>query len=83
MCRTKGSPKAFRVLEKAMEDGDVEAAKIILAYAWGRPPQSVEVTGKDGGPLEVADARERIAQRLAALLAARSGGGPASGDAGR
>src|SRR5262245_57309423 len=29
----------------------VMAAKLVLAYAVGQPPQSVQVTGKDGGPL--------------------------------
>ena len=39
-----------------MRHGDdraaVQAALGMLAYAWGKPKQAVELTGKDGGPVK-------------------------------
>jgi hypothetical protein len=56
------------------------AAEIVLAYGWGKPSQAVELTGKDGGPVEVSDARERITARLAALVSTVGGGQGPGGD---
>jgi hypothetical protein len=48
----------------------VQAALGILAYAWGKPRQAIELTGKDGGPVEVTDARARLAALLERRLEA-------------
>ena len=34
-------------------EGDLEATKLLLGYALGRPQQAVELTGADGEPLGV------------------------------
>lgn len=36
-------------------------------------PQKIELTGKDGGPLEIADARDELAKKLDQLDAKRAG----------
>lgn len=46
------------------------AAQWLTDRTIGKAPDKLELTGKDGGPVEVNDARERLATRLAALLAA-------------
>jgi hypothetical protein len=60
-------------------DGKVKKAPAmvrLMAAQWltdrtiGKAPDKLELTGKDGGPVEVNDARERLAQRIAALLKA-------------
>lgn len=38
---------------QASEGARVSAANSILDRAWGKPVQSLEHTGKDGGPVEV------------------------------
>ena len=48
----------------------IRAAEVILNRAWGTPTQSVELTGKDGGPLETASlAPAERAARIAEILA--------------
>lgn len=81
MVRELGTGPAMECLLRAVEQDDTKAAEILLAYGWGKPTQQLEVTGAGGGPLEVTDARDRLAARLAALLAARDGSGSGSGDA--
>jgi hypothetical protein len=39
------------------------------------PATKTEITGRDGGPIEVSDARERLAARIAALAAAGAADG--------
>ena len=48
-----GSNEIFEALRKKAVRGDVRAAEIILAYAYGKPKQSHEHTGKGGGAIEV------------------------------
>lgn len=48
-----GSKEIFEALHKKAARGDTRAAEIILAYAYGKPKQSHEHTGKDGGAIEV------------------------------
>ncbi len=55
---------------------DKRAALVDLGRHLGMFKERVEVTGKDGGPVEVESARERIARRIAGLTAA----GPKDGD---
>jgi hypothetical protein len=40
-----------RKLLELAEGGDLEAAKVLLAYALGKPPASVALTGPEGEPL--------------------------------
>jgi hypothetical protein len=47
-----GTKDIFDGLWKKAKKGDTKAAEIILAYAYGRPKQAHEHTGKDGGPIE-------------------------------
>jgi len=74
LCREVGSPAAFAALIRELgckdERARVTAALGILAYAWGRPRQAIELTGKDGGPVEVNDARARLAALLERRLEA-------------
>lgn len=53
-CRAKDD-KALNALESALGDPDhaVAAAKVLLEFGWGKPAQSVEVSGPDGGGLQV------------------------------
>lgn len=48
-------PIALQKLKQSLEDPDkyLEAVKLILAYRWGKPPQSLELTGKDGESLTI------------------------------
>lgn len=59
-----------------------QAARDLLNRFLGRPVQAVELSGRDGDPIEVAiaQARETLANKLAGL-ADREGTGSATGDA--
>jgi hypothetical protein len=41
-----------------------------IQYAFGKVPDQTELTGKDGGPVEVNDARANIQRKLAGIAAA-------------
>src|SRR5690348_13031346 len=50
------SPQAVAIVDRALKSRDPDerrwAAEKVLAYAWGRPPQRVQVSGdEDGTPL--------------------------------
>jgi len=50
---------ALETLRDVLQHGDSESARVtaaiaILDRAYGKPPQSMELTGADGGPVEVA-----------------------------
>jgi len=49
------SPEALRVLVEALGNPDtaLAAAKEILDRGFGRPAQALEITGEDGGPVQV------------------------------
>ena len=57
-------------IERAASDGNWQAAAWKLErrypHAYGRNVTQMEVTGKDGGPIEVNDARALLAAKLAA-----------------
>lgn len=64
-----------------VRDGRVKGATIknrLDANEWladrmiGKVPQAIEMTGAGGGPIEVKDAREKLAAKLAALAAKTS-----------
>jgi hypothetical protein len=44
--------------------GNVRAAREIADRTEGRPSQRLELTGDAGGPIEVADAREQLLEKL-------------------
>lgn len=39
LCRAR-SPKALETLDAALDAGDVTAARVLLEYAWGKPPSA-------------------------------------------
>lgn len=52
-------PAAMRLVKRILEGEtkatpreQLEAAKLALAYARGKPRESVEITGKHGGPIQ-------------------------------
>jgi hypothetical protein len=57
----------------AINDGDTEAAKTLLAYAYGRPAQRHEISGPDGDSLqiEIQDVSDQLRAKLANLARAR------------
>jgi len=65
---------ALKVLEqimrstKARPEARIKAAEVILNRGYGTPTQSVELTGKDGGPVESMTHEQALA-RLAELRA--------------
>jgi hypothetical protein len=68
---------ALQALVKVAKSGESEAARVTAATAildrgYGRPTQSHEHTGKDGGPIEYQNlSDEEIAARIAAHEQAR------------
>lgn len=38
---------------ESLGDSWLKASELLAAYGYGRPAQSVELAGKDGGPLEI------------------------------
>lgn len=50
------SPAALQVLVEALKvpETAMAAAKEILDRGFGRPAQAVELTGEDGGPVQIA-----------------------------
>jgi hypothetical protein len=51
------SPLALQTLLESLKDeeGNVrnKAAEILLAYAWGKPTQAVEMSGPEGSPVSI------------------------------
>lgn len=43
------------------------AVRLLLSYGYGNPRQQVEVTGENGGPLEIATTRGLLASAVARL----------------
>lgn len=79
------APDALKTLAYICVSGEAESARVsaanaILDRAYGRPPQSLEHTGLNGGPIQHQEmsAREALADRIA-NLAARSGTGEGAG----
>jgi hypothetical protein len=66
--------EAIDTLAKVMRKGPTEGARIraaeaLLDRAWGKASQAVELSGPEGKPIEVSDAREKLAAKLEALAA--------------
>ena len=92
-CVTADQVKAVvkKMGEQAVDDGDVAAARVFLEYTCGKPAQSVELSGADGGPLgidvasvsriimvalaEYPEARFRVASALREVAKANGDGG--------
>ncbi len=56
-CKEK-APQALAVIEKIMINGENErnrlaAAQAIIDRGYGKPVQQTELTGKDGGPMQI------------------------------
>ena len=56
--KTKVTPDKFaqvidQLLHLAINRRDMNAIKLLLAYAMGQPTQKTEVTGNEGGALEI------------------------------
>lgn len=69
--REDGTNEAIEILLTNARTGEVRdsnaAVKLILAYGYGNPRQQVEVTGENGGPLEIAATRGLLASAVARL----------------
>ncbi len=64
------APHLTVVLDKLIElaqAGDPQSIKLLLAYAAGVPTHAIELTGANGGPLQVDDVTRRA--RIAAIVA--------------
>jgi len=59
-----------RTRGKASRDR-IEALRLLLAYGYGKPRQRMELTGNDGGPLELEVARGLIASRFDSITKRR------------
>lgn len=53
----------------AMGDDWVKASELLAAYGLGKPSQAVELTGKDGGPIETRKVTELTRDELMAIAA--------------
>ena len=51
---------------ESMGDNWIKASELLAAYGYGRPAQSMELTGRGGGPIEY---RDMTTDQLKALLA--------------
>jgi hypothetical protein len=66
---------ALQVLVQVAQASESDAARVsaanaILDRGYGKPKQSTEITGKDGGPIETVDRSDRdIAKDIAFVLA--------------
>lgn len=72
----KGNAADMAVVEAALDKAD-EAAKGAAPYTHPRLA-AIEHMGKGGGPIEISDAKERLAH----ILSRHASGGPGSGGAG-
>ena len=45
--------EAIKKLADQASDGDKEAAKILLAYSYGRPTERKEISGPNGGDIPI------------------------------
>jgi hypothetical protein len=52
-CKPDDIQAIMEVLVKKAQNGNIQAAKVVLSYAIGMPVQRTEITGADGGPVEV------------------------------
>jgi len=65
--RNKAVDRLIGIVEAGEDKDSIAAAKLLKAYAYGNPRQQVEVTGDDGGPLEIATTRGLLTSAVARL----------------
>lgn len=73
------------VARNGSDGARVSAAVALLDRAFGKPAQSVEMSGKDGGPIQTEDVTrdaESFARRISSLAAAHAGAGDGEADEG-
>jgi hypothetical protein len=58
--------------QKADTKAALTAAIALIERGWGRAPQSLEMTGKDGGPIETHKITDTEAARLIAFTLAKA-----------
>jgi hypothetical protein len=63
--------RIIRKLIGMVEDGDLEAIRLLFNYSIGRPPQMVAITDGDGGPVWNRDPEEQRAELMRILDALR------------
>jgi hypothetical protein len=64
----EASEIALTVLRKA-KDGDLRACQFIAERTQGRPPQALQISGEDGGVLEIRNMTDQqLEQQIAKLL---------------
>lgn len=49
----ENTDEAFDALMAEVRAGSIEALKVFFAYAFGKPPKEVQITGKGGGALRI------------------------------
>jgi len=74
---------ALKTLAEIAKDGESESARVsaataILDRAYGRPPQAMQLTGEEGGPIKTEDVTDQ--KRLAALAHLIAKASRANGD---
>lgn len=65
--RNKAVERLLGIMAEGEDKDSIAAAKLLKAYGYGNPRQQVEVTGEDGGPLEIATTRGLLASAVARL----------------
>ncbi len=78
------NPKAKRRLRQIIEGSDAElalkAATLVLAYSFGKPIETREISGPGGGPIETRDVDDREFARLVPGAVGRNARADAVGD---
>lgn len=59
-------------LEAELDRDRIKAIELLTAYAYGKPRQRTEVSGPDGGPIQLVDPNDYTDEQLAGML---KGGG--------
>lgn len=67
-------PIALEKLKESLSGGRFEAVQEVLNRVWGKPVQRSELTGANGGPIEVHDAGSLTDDELLAIASRGSAG---------
>lgn len=76
LAREQTEPAIKRLIEWMHSDdtrASPMAAMALLDRGWGKPTQPTEVSGKDGGPIQIEDARTPLADLIAAAAKKAAG----------
>ncbi|MCP4447944.1 MAG: hypothetical protein GY811_21805, partial [Myxococcales bacterium] len=70
-----------KIMHNEGETGSARAraAEAILDRAWGRAPATMELTGAEGGPIKLKEAKDDLASIIASI-AARQGASGVAGE---